>query len=167
MRSTMPEEKQTLAPFDFDALPPRKHSLKPTLPPSLDGFSDVEAQRPPEPSFLPARIIARFQSRCNIENWRLQTGYLEKEPYSPTTTVFPSSPSLTHHSRPSSIGTETKVKKRFRIMLSVPAFAVPLTRVLSPVIVRGQWDIIVRSSMLAFFVSWVIVGSLLALPVTG
>lgn len=61
--------------------------------------------------------------------------------------------------------TETKVRKRFRLINAVPAFAVPLTRVLSPVVVRAQWEIVVRSAIFAFLISWVVVGSLLAVPV--
>jgi hypothetical protein len=60
---------------------------------------------------------------------------------------------------------ETKVRKRFRLINAVPAFAVPLTRVLSPVIVRAQWEIVVNSAIVAFLISWVVVGSFLAVPV--
>ena len=60
---------------------------------------------------------------------------------------------------------ETKVRKRFRLINAVPAFAVPLTRVLSPVIVRAQWEIVVRSAIIAFLISWIVVGSFLAVPV--
>ena len=60
---------------------------------------------------------------------------------------------------------ETKVRKRFRLINAVPAFAVPLTRVMSPVIVRAQWEIVVRSAIIAFLISWVVVGSFLAMPV--
>lgn len=63
------------------------------------------------------------------------------------------------------LDTETKVRKRFRLINAVPAFAVPLTRVLSPVIVRAQWEIVVRSAIIAFLISWVVVGSFLAVPV--
>ena len=60
---------------------------------------------------------------------------------------------------------ETKVRKRFRLINAVPAFAVPLTRVLSPVIVRAQWEIVVNSAIIAFFISWIVVGCFLAVPV--
>ncbi|CAA7261522.1 unnamed protein product [Cyclocybe aegerita] len=60
---------------------------------------------------------------------------------------------------------ERKAKRRFRMMNAVPAFAVPLTRVLSPVVVRGQWEIVVRSAVLGFLFAWAVVGSLLAVPV--
>jgi hypothetical protein len=50
---------------------------------------------------------------------------------------------------------------------AVPAFAVPLTRVLSPVVVRGQWEIVVRSAAISLLICWVILGSLLAIPPQG
>lgn len=61
--------------------------------------------------------------------------------------------------------TETQVQKRNKLMRAVPAFAVPLTKVLSPVIRRGQWEIVVRSAGIGFLLSWVIVGVVLAIPV--
>ena len=58
-----------------------------------------------------------------------------------------------------------KVKKRFRIVNAVPAFAVPITRVLDPVIIRAQWEIVIRSAGFALLISWAICGPLLAIPV--
>ncbi|KAF8964291.1 hypothetical protein BDZ97DRAFT_2058661 [Flammula alnicola] len=63
------------------------------------------------------------------------------------------------------VDVEDRVWRRFRMVRAVPAFAVPLTRVLSPVVVRGQWEIVVRSAVVAFGVAWVLVGALLAVPV--
>jgi len=60
---------------------------------------------------------------------------------------------------------EEKTKRRLKDMLAVPAFAVPLTRVLSPVIVRGQWEIVIRSAIVALVISMSLAGVLLALPV--
>ncbi|PPR01747.1 hypothetical protein CVT24_001567 [Panaeolus cyanescens] len=61
---------------------------------------------------------------------------------------------------------EEGVWQRFKKVKEVPAFAVPLTRVLSPVVVRGQWEIVVRSAIIAFLISWVVLGALLAAPVS-
>ncbi|KZT12030.1 uncharacterized protein LAESUDRAFT_719991 [Laetiporus sulphureus 93-53] len=55
--------------------------------------------------------------------------------------------------------------KQFRKMPSVPAFAVPLTPVLSPVVTRAQWEIVVRSALIAFAVCAVVVGGLTGAPV--
>ncbi len=57
-----------------------------------------------------------------------------------------------------------RIRKRFRIVNAVPAFAVPLTRVLDPVIVRGQWEVVIRSAGFALLISWAICGPLLAIP---
>ncbi|CAK5270254.1 unnamed protein product [Mycena citricolor] len=46
---------------------------------------------------------------------------------------------------------------------AVPAFAVPLTPVLSSVIVRGQWEIVVRSGLIAFVLAMIICGGLVAI----
>lgn len=62
---------------------------------------------------------------------------------------------------------EESVWKRFKKVKEVPAFAVPLTRVLSPVVVRGQWEIVVRSAVIAFLISWVVLGVILAAPVVS
>ncbi|KAF8908867.1 hypothetical protein CPB84DRAFT_1766188 [Gymnopilus junonius] len=138
----------------------------------------------------PSGIIGRMQEKCNIARWRLQTGYLE--PDTPSTIGGPGSP-LPHSSSPywsahpnhsnansassgttklalpsesekTTADTEEKVKKRFRMVQAVPAFAAPLTRVLSPVIVRGQWEIVVRSSLVALVFTCMVIGGLLAIP---
>ncbi|KAF9533262.1 hypothetical protein CPB83DRAFT_880369 [Crepidotus variabilis] len=74
-------------------------------------------------------------------------------------------------SRSSSLSDETsraeKAKKRFKMISAVPPFAVPLTKILSPVIARGQWEIVVRSAAISFLVAWVVVGGLLAVPAMG
>ena len=51
-----------------------------------------------------------------------------------------------------------------RVYLSVPAFAAPLTPVLNPLVGRAQWEIVVRSAAMAFFLSCIVVGALLAVP---
>jgi hypothetical protein len=46
----------------------------------------------------------------------------------------------------------------------VPAFG-PITRVLSPVVSRAQWEIVVRSAFVSILISLAIVGGLVAIPV--
>lgn len=65
------------------------------------------------------------------------------------------------------ITSEKHIMERFRKMASVPAFAVPLTRILSPVVVRAQWEIVVRSAVAALLATWVMIGIAVAVPVTG
>ncbi|PPR07794.1 hypothetical protein CVT26_014979 [Gymnopilus dilepis] len=152
----------------------------------------IPAPTPPPPAAVsgPSGLIGRMQEKCNIARWRLQTGYLE--PDTPSTFHGPGSP-LPHSSSPywsahpnhsnanstssgttklpipsesekTSVDTEEKVKKRFRMVQAVPAFAAPLTRILSPVVVRGQWEIVVRSSFISLIISCLVVGALLAIP---
>jgi len=54
---------------------------------------------------------------------------------------------------------------RFRKVRAVPAFAVPLTPVLNPVVTRAQWEIVVRSALIATVVACVVVGGLTGAPV--
>ncbi|KAF7299073.1 hypothetical protein MIND_00855600 [Mycena indigotica] len=127
----LPEERQVLSPFDFDALPRHpRHVPKPTL--SLQGF------------------IGRMQTKC-APQW-----------VPPTTAEVPSEPKYATESRHRP--DITTVKKHLRYVRAVPAFAVPLTPILSEVVVRGQWEIVVRSAILALLLSWVLLGGLLAIP---
>ncbi|TRM60523.1 hypothetical protein BD626DRAFT_504269 [Schizophyllum amplum] len=75
-------------------------------------------------------------------------------------TKGPANTSKTDTKRP------TDIRKGFNIVHAVPAFGVPLTPVRSPVIVRAQWEIVVRSAILGFLICWVVVGPLLAVPGT-
>ena len=56
-------------------------------------------------------------------------------------------------------------RAQWKRVLSVPAFKSPLTKILSPVVTRAQWEVVVRSGVLAFIISSVIVGVLVAVPV--
>ena len=56
-------------------------------------------------------------------------------------------------------------RTRWKRALTVPAFKSPLTRVLSPVVSRAQWEAVVRSGVLAFVASFVLVAILVAVPV--
>jgi len=59
---------------------------------------------------------------------------------------------------------EATVRRQWRLVKAVPAFT-ELTRVLSPVIMRGQWEIVMKSFVMAIFLTWLILGCLLAVPV--
>ncbi|TFK40552.1 hypothetical protein BDQ12DRAFT_601842 [Crucibulum laeve] len=166
------ETRQTISPFDFDSLPVRitrpKAARRPKVASPVEKTScDGSFPSFPQPTLSPlTRFIARFQGQCNIEKWRMQPGRLEPSrshtPSSSVGTPLPSPKVLQHN--PRVIVSEEKVRKRFRMVKAVPAFAVPLTRVLNPIIVRGQWEIVVRSAAAAFVITWVIVGALLAIP---
>ena len=68
--------------------------------------------------------------------------------------------------KPQPLEGKTSWRKRVRRMLQVPAFASPLTPVLNPIVTRGQWEIVVRSAIIAFVVSTLIIGGLVAVPET-
>ncbi|KDR82777.1 hypothetical protein GALMADRAFT_220768 [Galerina marginata CBS 339.88] len=184
----LPQRHQLITPFDFDSLPSRpkfmassdEKSIHNTPAPTgkQHNLLPIQIPRPPEPA-VPTGTLARMQDKCNIAPYRLQTGYLE--PDTPSTTSWgPGSPQAPHPSSPywsehpnhsSSSATATArsdpektMRKRLKNILSVPAFAVPLARVLNPVIVRGQWEIVIRCMILAFLLAWTIVGGLLAIP---
>lgn len=190
----LPEQRQAIGNFDFDALPPRRPKTRHETrrlsdlyereccsqveapPPSTapyTTYSSYPYPLPPTPP--PSGLMERVQARCDIKKWRLQTEF-QDHVNSPTATVFSTSNPYNAHiiqksHRSFSVkssnmdSVETKVNKRFKLMNAVPAFAVPLTRVLSPVVRRGQWEIVVRSALIAIVLSWVIVGSTLAIPV--
>jgi hypothetical protein len=189
-----PQPRQVIDNFDFDSLPPRaprKMKSKAiseqyerdccdnrdnrdssTLPPPTPIFPSYPY---PIESHKPSGFVGRMQSQCDIKKWRLQTESRDGI-QSPTGTNFASSanPYNSHIIRKSYRSfstestalesTEAKVKKRFRLVNAVPAFAVPLTRILSPVVRRGQWEIVIRSGLIALVLSWIIVGTLLAIP---
>lgn len=69
------------------------------------------------------------------------------------------------HQIASTMKKEAKVMLRFKKISAVPPFKAPLTRVLSPIIQRGQWEIVIRSAIIGLLLAWTIVGSLLAVPV--
>ncbi|GJJ13988.1 hypothetical protein Clacol_008245 [Clathrus columnatus] len=54
-------------------------------------------------------------------------------------------------------------RERLKSVTSVPAFG-PLTRVLSPLVSRGQWEIVVRSAAYAFIGAWLWTGVMVSLP---
>ena len=55
-------------------------------------------------------------------------------------------------------------RNRWKRVLSVPAFRSPVTKILSPVVARAQWEVVTRSGILAFLISSVVVGVLVAIP---
>ncbi|KAI8978676.1 hypothetical protein BD414DRAFT_421796 [Trametes punicea] len=94
----------------------------------------------------------------------------QSPPWSTASHTAPPSPTSTITMGPALMATRAQPKAtwktRLRRMLQVPAFASPLTPVLNPVVTRGQWEIVVRSAMIAFVVSAAVVGALVAVPET-
>ena len=181
--------RQPIADFDFDGLPPA--SAKST--PKTEGFNYFdplddkgkdgdEYQSSPDDEG-PHRwqwlldIIDRIQARCSYKKWGVNytsasgptfLGGIPPCLQSSKAPTGQSSHAASTHSVITFASIESalsrKVRKRFRIVNAVPAFAVPLTRVLDPVIVRGQWEIVIRSAGFSLLISWAICSPLLAIP---
>lgn len=165
-REMSPEERQGMGPFDFDLLPRRDY----TFPESSRALSAV-IDDAPTPSMVekeggaaaavlaglrrPRDIISRAQSRCNHN----EPGTVVTEPEKRF------SRSLTPHVSPARSSSPVDPAAQFKRIKSVPAFASPFTRVLNPVVTRAQWEIVVRSALLAGVLCWGFIGALLAVPV--
>ena len=69
----------------------------------------------------------------------------------------------------SNVKEKAKVKENWRFRwkraLSVPAFRSPLTKILSPIVTRAQWEVVVKSAAIAFVASFIVVAILVAVPV--
>lgn len=176
VRRLLPHELQPVTAFDFDALPTRPRTATSTsgavavpLPiapapvairpesPVLPRFSEQTVESftiapnafaPTPRTYTPKALLGRFQHlRSSIQKWNVTPAgsSQEKELMLPAEKQY------------------SKMQQRIR--KAVPAFATPLTRVLSPVVKRGQWEIVFRSFIWALLITWIFIGSLLAVPV--
>ncbi|KAL1744504.1 hypothetical protein HDZ31DRAFT_38502 [Schizophyllum fasciatum] len=159
-----PAAHQPISPFDFDALPPRihppprrgfgaeldfticapanswAHAVHPPPVPGRTAYNKRAAAAPPPPPW-----VGSWDGGAEAEKGMAGAGGAEGQ---------------VRHRTPG------EIRRGFNIVHAVPAFGVPLTRIRSPVIVRAQWAIVVRSAMLGFLICWAVVGSLLAVPGT-
>lgn len=122
--------------FNFDLLPRRLQ------PPCDGGEGSPMQERNPLPSFVTTAKggIGRLQDLCLDAS-------LEKAAPVSECKVRP-------RPRPSA-DAAARCKAQFKVIRSVPAFGSPFTRVLSPIVTRAQWEIVVRSSALSLLISWV------------
>jgi len=176
--------------FDFDSLPVRDAedipcicTAVPAAPSSvaLPLNPSHEEKRPeprPEPSQssppLPTPLVSAISeddthiSRC--QELLTISGFLGRAQNNCTrNSIVGSTPVIPANQKYKSQATQPRVAPhaiddQHTRMRRVPAFG-PLTRVLSPVVSRAQWEIVVRSGFLAMLLSLAIVGSLLAVPV--
>lgn len=180
----LPEELQPISSFDFDALPqphrilaPPKKSIGDVAPPSPQVFYIEPEQQPLPPAGLsPKGFLRRMQSKCHMNKWLVFTTG-ETATTSPPETESELHPRSSRGTYICRLGTsihlqcidklfqDALLKKQFKLIMAVPAFGSPLTPVLNPVVVRGQWEIVIRSVVIAGFLAWVILGCLLAVPV--
>ncbi|KAJ3763673.1 hypothetical protein EV360DRAFT_91691 [Lentinula raphanica] len=164
--------------------PPQRHPHQPPYPIHSDSPKSSSSlqlnpsimviqpdQEPVDKEFTMKSLIRRIQSRCNINKWLVmtsshsQTDLNEKIPDDPEKAEYERSNFPRPHPSLQSDQKATNFKRQFKMVKAVPAFASPLTRVLSPVVIRGQWEIVMRSMIIACFVSWFAIGILLAVPV--
>ncbi|KNZ80974.1 hypothetical protein J132_03674 [Termitomyces sp. J132] len=175
----LPQERQPISPFNFDALPPRSVTgryCSVAKSPNLDHeIVEIKSDFPPLSKVSATTILEQLQIRCIPKKWLV----LSRKPLIHPATSPDDVKDLDFESARSRIErfqepvipghpprrrqSPFSIEKQFKKVRAVPAFT-SLTRVLSPVVVRAQWEIVVRSSLIAFAISWVVVGSLLAIP---
>lgn len=167
--------------FDFDSLPVRDGEDAPcicaTVPaaPSsvaLPLFPQEEKQPDfPQPSSPPPAFVTPAlpdEARCT--ELKSPAAFLGRAQYECNrNSVVGSIPALPANQKYKSQTTRPQVtlqtiENQYHRVRGVPAFG-PLTRVISPVVTRAQWEIVVRSALVAMLMSIAIVGSLLAIPV--
>ncbi|KAG6896917.1 hypothetical protein C0992_005253, partial [Termitomyces sp. T32_za158] len=174
----LPQERQPISPFDFNALPPRSatvhyRSADVQLANSDHEIVEIKPDLPPLSKVSATTILEQLQIRCIPKKWLVLSRYpgnstgldakdldlecgrsdFEKSVARPTNTAR-----LTRRRQNS-----FSIKKQFQEIRAVPAFT-SLTRILSPVVVRAQWEIVMRSSLIAFVISLIVVGGILAIP---
>jgi hypothetical protein len=135
------EEKQPEPTLTQPSSPPP--AFTPSAPPDETRQTEL---KPPVAGFL-----ARAQYECNRNS------------------VVGSIPAVPANQKYKSQSTKPQVSQQtienqYHRVRGVPAFG-PLTRIMSPVVSRAQWEIVVRSGFVAMLMSLTIVGSLLAIPV--
>ncbi|KAI0304439.1 hypothetical protein B0F90DRAFT_1254829 [Multifurca ochricompacta] len=99
----------------------------------------------------PATFIGHVQSKCSRNS---VVGFMPALPANQKYKSQAIKPRVAPHA----------IENQHHRVRRVPAFG-PLTRVLSPVVTRAQWEIVVRSGFVALLISLVIVGCLLPVPV--
>lgn len=162
---TKPDQRQPVSAFDFDALPrkpivhpaPNRNATRPN--PHFFIVEPEQASHKEDIEFTPRGFLRRMQSRRNVNKWLVFTSNGNGDSTDEKFTSHKSSSSR------EKVPHEALVKRQFKMVKAVPAFGSPLTRVLNPVVIRGQWTIVVRSLIIACFITWAVLGCLLAVPV--
>jgi len=172
-----PEQCQPLSAFDFEALP-NLSSQRPHLSPT---FSKVEISQPASVIIQPDRTVHRFrlspkslleraQYQCNLNAWCFSAEHSPPNsgrvtPISPTSPISPTTIVPPRRHLWNGRDAAARRQARLKVVKAVPAFKSPITQVLSPIVVRAQWEIVIRSVLIGLKIAIVIVGSLLAIPV--
>jgi hypothetical protein len=168
--------------FDFDSLPVRDGedapcicAIVPAVPSSVAlPLSPQEEKQPefaqpsspPPPAFIPPALL----DEARYTELKSPAAFLGRAQYECNRhSVVGSTPAVPANQKYKSQTTRPEVtlqtiENQYHRVRGVPAFG-PLTRVISPVVTRAQWEIVVRSAFVAMLMSFTIVGSLLAIPV--
>jgi hypothetical protein len=64
---------------------------------------------------------------------------------------------------PRPVERKVNLRQQWKMVKAVPAFT-ELTRILSPVIVRGQWEIVIKSTTIALILSCALFAGFVAIP---
>jgi len=146
--------------------PEPSQSSPPLLAPLVSAISSDDTHSPRRPELMTVSgFLGRAQHKCT------RNSVVGSTPAIPANQKYKSQ--ATHpRVAPHAIETQATqprvapphaIESQHTRMRRVPAFG-PLTRVLSPIVSRAQWEIVVRSAFLAMLLSFAIVGSLLAVP---
>ncbi|KAH9969576.1 hypothetical protein BC827DRAFT_1120189 [Russula dissimulans] len=181
------EEGQATA-FDFDALPVRDAEDAPCICAAVPAapssvalpLNQPHEEKHPEPSqpplSPPTPIVPAIPDDDDTHHPRRMalmspSTFLAQAQYKSCTqkSVVNSTPAAPANQKYKSQATHPRVvlhqiENQHQRVRHVPAFG-PLTRILSPVVTRAQWEIVVRSAFVSILLSLTIVGSLLAVPV--
>lgn len=178
------EEGRAAGTFDFDALPVRDDEDTPCICAAVPAAPssvalplnphDEKLPEPTQPSLpLPIHNVpanpddARHIPRCaELKSPSTLLGHAQHK--CNRNVVIDSTPAVPANQKYKSRVTQPRpplhtIDGQHHRARRVPAFG-PLTRVLSPVVSRAQWEIVVRSAFVALLVSLAIIGSLLAVP---
>jgi hypothetical protein len=175
------QKTRAIRNFDFDALPalpvfqpsssvtpavhgrPRYRTREASPPPLDEETSLAEADRRGGTLMVevPKAFIRRTQGRCGAAKEAMNDVLRSARSNSIAISSAPLQPPQAHHATSKAKEKERlDVKReqkgwrtRWNRVLSVPAFRSPLVRILSPVVTRAQWKIVVRSGILAFLIS--------------
>ena len=139
---------QPITAFDFDALPHRPRPKPPADSQKAPTVVPTPKEQPPAPSLSlsPRGLLLYLQYQCSK--------------FASTETLDPERGG----DGDGDAGVGTRIRARFKLVRSVPTFS-PFTRVLSPVVARAQWEIVVRSALYAFLLSWIVLACLLPVPI--
>lgn len=182
-KNSLPHKSRaTLQNFDFDLLPSTRRSASAR---ELGGRPRIDVvTTAPAPSSAPCQNMRQSLSRersavpprqlLTTRSLSSELGRAQykcnKRPYPisipPDSPIFLSPPNhLTPTSPSASMPTPEKECRNLHFSFNlpsftagVPAFAAPLTNIQSPVVKRAQWEVVVRSGLIAFVITGTIVG---------